>query len=826
MIGLQLFLRKMKSTFSKILLGSLAFSLASGPFAHTTSIGYTVQGTDTVNIWYGSYHTGTTFNEGSLTLVGINGNSYASNTVPFSFVSQSLPNGLVSGVNYFGTTGGSGALNATLIGFDQSYYALTQNLPQTVFQGAQFSSLGVGTYQFTYQPLGAPSANWAPINNSILTSQFTLGAGGSISVPGVTAPTSSVPDIDTQAAQYTVQQINNSQVNPRFTGGTLQIASGGTITTNFTITNSNGTIDQNGNSTTIAGRISDDSSSDHGKMIITNSGTAGSGKIVLSATNTNSGGYEVNAGAILEIASASALGTGTLALVGSSTVPATLSVTADTTISNAITVSGDPVFNIASGTTTTISSSITDGAQSGDVVVQGGGTLLLTAANTYTGPTTVDQGSTLALSSSGSIAASSSVTNNGTFDVTGKTGNIGLKNYSQSSTGTLVMSFSPTNNQRINIDGSASLGGGLSLAASSGSYALGRYTLITANSGVSGTFSSFNSSSLAGYTSYLYSLSYDANNVYLDLKLDSPDTQSALLQSAAALRSVYNMQAATINNSLNYDCTVFAENKLCVSAGGRYATTNNITGEQTSTLLVAAYKVKDNLRLGTFIDQNAPTINATGITLEKSPVYGVFGVWNENSDAMGYQVRLSTSYANQNIRQTRNVVATSEAGTGTASLTSQAISGVVSYAMPLSDSSWIASPYFGVRKTKINRSGYTETNAVTTPLTYSDLTQNITTALVGVRTSKKYGDDLHVSASVGVEQNIDSSISNLNATGITGLTATDFSANYAKTRPVASVGASYAIAKDQRISLTAMYRKEAFQSAGSTTALFMYQVGL
>ena len=304
------------------------------------------------------------------------------------------------------------------------------------------------------------------------------------------------------------------------------------------------------------------------------------------------------------------------------------------------------------------------------------------------------------------------------------------------------------------------------------------------------------------------------------------DTQDALKQSAAALRSVYNVQSMLVNSSLNYDCTVFAENGVCVSGGGRFTTMNNITGEQMSTLLVAAYKPTKSVRVGAFIDQNANSANVTGIAVDKSPMYGVFGVWNENPDAMGYEVRLSTSYANQNITQTRPVVGTSEAGVGSASLISQAMSGVVSYAMPVTNSTWIASPYVGIRKTKINRSGYTETSAVTAPLTYSDLTQDVTTALAGVRTNKKYSDDLYVTASVGVEQNVSSSISDLNASGVTGLTATDFSANYTKTRPVASVGASYAVAKDQRVSLNVMYRKEAFQSAGSTTALLMYQVGL
>jgi hypothetical protein len=395
------------------------------------------------------------------------------------------------------------------------------------------------------------------------------------------------------------------------------------------------------------------------------------------------------------------------------------------------------------------------------------------------------------------------------------------------------------------------LNGALSAASASGFAGRSSYFLVSATGAVLQVSGSFITTAIADRLNFTFSggpapfnaqatnnTTYTVSNLLITANIagagagagggsaSQTDTQAALLQSAAALRSVFNQQSAVVNNSLNYDCTVFAENGVCVSGGGRFVTTNNITGDQSSTLLVAAYKALSNMRVGMFIDQNVPTANNAGITPDKNPTYGVFGVWNQNPDAMGYEVRLSTSYANQNLSQTRNVVGTSEAGVGSAYLTSQAMSGVVSYAMPVNDSTWIASPYVGVRKTKINRSGYTETSAVTTPLTYGDLTQDITTALAGVRTSKKYGDDLLVTASVGVEQNISSNISTLDATGVTGLTATDFSANYAKTRPVASLGASYAVAKDQRISFTAMYRKEAFQSSGSTTGLLMYQVGL
>jgi len=277
---------------------------------------------------------------------------------------------------------------------------------------------------------------------------------------------------------------------------------------------------------------------------------------------------------------------------------------------------------------------------------------------------------------------------------------------------------------------------------------------------------------------------------------------------------------------MNYDCTVFAENEVCVSGGGRFLTTNSITGEQTSSLLVAAYRAKPTLRIGAFIDENVPTFNASGITMNKNPLYGVFGVWNENPNQMGLEARLSASWTKQSITQTREVTGTAEAGTGTASLNTKALSGVLSYAMQVADSEWVASPYLGVRQTKITRGDYTELSSISTPLSYGNLTQNITTALAGVRVNRKIGDDFHVMASAGVEQNTSTRLSTLDASGVSGLVATDFNADYAKTRHVASVGVTYEMAKDHRLSFTAMRRKEAFQTTGTTTGMLMYSVGL
>lgn len=445
------------------------------------------------------------------------------------------------------------------------------------------------------------------------------------------------------------------------------------------------------------------------------------------------------------------------------------------------------------------------------------------------------------LKSTGSAAYSYGIFNYGTLTTLNNGQGVGNANGPLTYTYTLPINYniiitSTTNYGQLAVSsGTGTTTFGISSLSTRGSSVVGAYSSVI--TGLTNTQLGISGSSYTGTSNgYDYTLAQGASATSWDLTIltapaplpsgpTAADTQESLKQSASALRPVFNQQSALINNSLNYDCTVFAANGVCVSAGGRFATTNSITGEQMSTLLVASYKTTKNTRIGGFIDQNGSSSSFDGASLDKSPMYGVFGVWNENPDLMGYEVRIATNWADQNITQTRNVVGTSEAGTGSASLKSQAYSVVVSYAMPVTDSTWIASPYAGIRKTKITRSAYTESSAVTTPLTYSDLSQDVTTALAGVRMNKKYNDDLYVTASVGVEQSIGSNISTLDAIGVTGLTPTDFSANYAKTRPVASAGVSYAVAKDQRINFSVHYRKEAFQSAGSTTGLLMYQVG-
>jgi Autotransporter beta-domain len=141
---------------------ALLLGVPTAALSHTNSIGYVGAGNGTVTFWYGNWHPGTTFTEGSMTLLGVNGTNYSANTVNWTLLQNTLPTGLVNGTNYF-----------TSDGTQLVPYGSNSQVSYT-WQGVTFTGLGAGDYQFTYNPIAQPTANWAPMDNIIKTSTVSL----------------------------------------------------------------------------------------------------------------------------------------------------------------------------------------------------------------------------------------------------------------------------------------------------------------------------------------------------------------------------------------------------------------------------------------------------------------------------------------------------------------------------------------------------------------------------------------------------------------------------------------------------------------------------
>ncbi|MDP1924345.1 MAG: autotransporter outer membrane beta-barrel domain-containing protein [Thiobacillus sp.] len=304
------------------------------------------------------------------------------------------------------------------------------------------------------------------------------------------------------------------------------------------------------------------------------------------------------------------------------------------------------------------------------------------------------------------------------------------------------------------------------------------------------------------------------------------DTQASLQLTGQRMRSVFDTAINSTNfaNMNTYDCAVFGENGWCVSGGVRHTDVNKPDAQMTSAVLVAGYRISPQFRIGGFLDQGLNHDMPTGIKMHnKIPLMGLFGVWNQNPDALGWQVKLANAYQAKEVDITRDVVGTSEAGTGSADLTMESYVGVLSYALTVNQQTLVR-PYLALRYTKVEQDGYTETG-VTTPLTFAPLTDRSTTALLGVKLEQPITPKTTLKASLGIEHDLNRDVDTYSATGVNGLTSESFSNTLDKTRPVAAIGASYAISRTQIVTADVFYQQQPFQSTGSTTVYLHYTIG-
>jgi outer membrane autotransporter protein len=289
----------------------------------------------------------------------------------------------------------------------------------------------------------------------------------------------------------------------------------------------------------------------------------GTGTLVLAGANTFSGGTTV-AGGALRLANNQALGTGALTTTGSVVDYA-----------NAVTIANQIVVN-----SNTTQLQVTAGIATQAGVISelngprplekiGAGSLVLTAANTYTGPTTVNAG---ALVVNGSIASSAVTVNSGA--ILAGTGTVGATtinsggifapgaaggtpatmtvqgNLAFQSGALYLVQVNPStaSSDKVALGGSASLAGTVQAVFASGRYASRTYTILSAAGGLGGTtFNNVTTTNLpAGFAA---SLSYTASDVILNLTAQLHTIQAGGLSEnqrnvATALDNFFNSGGA------------------------------------------------------------------------------------------------------------------------------------------------------------------------------------------------------------------------------------------------------------------------------------------
>jgi YVTN family beta-propeller protein/autotransporter-associated beta strand protein len=394
---------------------------------------------------------------------------------------------------------------------------------------------------------------------------------------------------------------------PVFTGGTLQIAGANIVSAlPIVLQAAGGTVDTNGNNATLSGAISGpggmtkigagtltlSGSSTYTGATSVNAGTlqagavnafspfsaftvasgatlnlasfnqtigslAGPGSVTLGSAMLTTGNDNTSttfSGTILGTGGLSKIGAGTLVFTGNNTYTGPTTISAGTLQLGNGSASGslagdvvnNSIFAINRSDTFTFGNVISG---SGAFQQNGTGTTSLTAANTYSGPTTVNAGTLVV---DGSIANSAVTVASGAL-LTG-TGTVGAAtilsggmfapgplttpgtmtvagNLAFQSGALYLVQVNPSNASSANVvaGGSASLAGTVGATFASGSYVSRTFTILSAGGGLNGTtFNTLATSNLpAGFTA---NLSYTGSDVILNLTatLGQPSGPSAL----------------------------------------------------------------------------------------------------------------------------------------------------------------------------------------------------------------------------------------------------------------------------------------------------------
>lgn len=306
------------------------------------------------------------------------------------------------------------------------------------------------------------------------------------------------------------------------------------------------------------------------------------------------------------------------------------------------------------------------------------------------------------------------------------------------------------------------------------------------------------------------------------------DTQMSVSALGNTLQSLFATQSAGLVNGMTYDCPLFGNNNVCVSAGGRFTNVSGFPYNNTSALLIGAYRFSSNLRFGAYLDQNLSQSTPGGIAQlnNASPMVGVFGVWTQNVDGTGLEAKIAAGYANKQATLTRPAIGVSEAGTGSTGLNTQGVLGVLKYGFGVGKSS-IFSPYAGMRYVVGGMGGYMEaqSSTVSSPLTYNAINNYTTTALAGLTGAYKLNEKTNIFASAGAEKDVNANVGNL-TTGGNGEFNIAMNNNFRTVRPTASLGIYYDLSNRERLGMNAIYRQESYQAITSSTILATYTVGI
>lgn len=323
----------------------------------------------------------------------------------------------------------------------------------------------------------------------------------------------------------------------------------------------------------------------------------GAGGLIFSGANTFSGGIYVGGNNTIFVDNSAALGTGLLTVAGGLTLDLANGVNA----ANNVKLEDNLGVNVNSGIATL--SGVISETVSSSLTKTGAGTLVLSGNDSYTGITSIQQGT---LSVTGTITSAPTVAHGATLMGTGTVGSVtndGIVqpgnsaignlnvngNFTQNADGTTQVIVNSSgnspgvNNGHLTVSGTANLDGTLNvIAVGGGNFNTGlKYTILntTGAGGVSGTYSTVTSN----LSLYSVGVTYDPKDVKIQLIQTGSLVNSAVTNNQFAVaNSLQNLSltssGALFNmiNTLGYETTAQQQQAYNQLSGEQYGDTQTL----------------------------------------------------------------------------------------------------------------------------------------------------------------------------------------------------------------------------------------------------------
>lgn len=302
---------------------------------------------------------------------------------------------------------------------------------------------------------------------------------------------------------------------------------------------------------------------------------------------------------------------------------------------------------------------------------------------------------------------------------------------------------------------------------------------------------------------------------------DDEDIVSTIELGMNNLTNVVNVNFAHMNT---YDCDTFGENGMCISLGARNTKIKNPNSKTNSLVFVFGKKLSEHYRFAFFHHSNYEHNTPSNFTLrDETPLLGILGVWNQKSDKSGLQVKLGAAHQVKHATIIRKQVGISEQAIGNTTLTAWNLISEFKYNIMYGRSLEI-SPYFAGRYAEKIQDGYTEEEAQI-PITYNDIEDKSLSVVSGLKFKKDFSNKFNIFGSGGIEYDIYHDISNLNPSGISGITSVDLGKDFNRTRPVISLGFNFNITNQKIIRLNAQYEELSYKGMSEKNIYLSYNIG-